>query len=589
MSALSIQVPFPVFQDRDGQPLDNGYVWLGEANLNPQTNPVVAYFDSALTIIAAQPLRTINGYISNSGTPAQVYVDGVSFSILVQDSKGSMVYNFADGTGIDANLDSCSVTYDPPFTSSVSYPVCEKLAQNVSVMDFGAVGDGVTDDTAAIQAAIDAYGDNQAIYFPAGKYKISSSIDLTGCEGIHLFGAGSRATEIVSTANNPVIKIEGSSSLVTNSTGVSSMTIRGSGQSNTSADGIYFAWTNSCYLQDLVFFSCRNAMRFGHNFQTDVSNIRVYGAGTDQSYIGVYMEETDLSFIDNAIVGYNINVQGVTQAGFRIINGQGSKFTSCEAGGGPMVYGWHIGEPTTGTVKCQWLHFVNCLGDSTVAAAWLFRQGTASELSQMQLSNCWAGNGDDGFYLDGCKFINISNAQSNGHAKSGITLNQCEQVVVNGSSFNGNNEDASATLADVMIQAGQYNTVAGCTMSSNVAGKSLIEKTATNSNNIYGNNLFQGATIIGTATQVFRNRAFKTEVAAQFNVGAAATTVTVSHSLAVTPPIGSINVQPITALGSTSKFWVNNVTATTFDLNVDVAPGGTITFGYNISLSTLQG
>jgi hypothetical protein len=28
MSALSIQVPFPVFQDRDGQPLDNGYVWI---------------------------------------------------------------------------------------------------------------------------------------------------------------------------------------------------------------------------------------------------------------------------------------------------------------------------------------------------------------------------------------------------------------------------------------------------------------------------------------------------------------------------------------------------------------------------------
>ena len=57
MSALSIQVPFPVFQDRDGQPLENGYVWIGEPNLNPQTNPVVAYYDAALTIPAAQPLR----------------------------------------------------------------------------------------------------------------------------------------------------------------------------------------------------------------------------------------------------------------------------------------------------------------------------------------------------------------------------------------------------------------------------------------------------------------------------------------------------------------------------------------------------
>jgi hypothetical protein len=173
MSALSIQVPFPVFQDRDGQPLDNGYVWIGEPNLNPQTNPVVAYFDAALTITAVQPLRTLNGYISNAGTPAQVYVDGVNFSILVQDSKGSMVYNFPDGTGISAVIDSCDVTYDPPFTGGVAYPLCEVLEQTVSVKDFGAVGNGTTDDTAAIQLALNS-GAKQ-VNFPDGTYLVSST------------------------------------------------------------------------------------------------------------------------------------------------------------------------------------------------------------------------------------------------------------------------------------------------------------------------------------------------------------------------------------------------------------------------------
>jgi hypothetical protein len=174
MSALSIQVPFPVFQGRDGQPLENGYVWIGEPNLNPQTNPVVAYFDAALTIPAAQPLRTLNGYVSRAGTPAQIYVDGVNFSILVQDSKGSMVYNFPDGSGISP--DACGVTYDPPFTGGVPYPVCEKLAQIVSVMDFGAVGDGVADDTAAIQAALNT---GSAVTAPHGSiFKITAP--LTG-------------------------------------------------------------------------------------------------------------------------------------------------------------------------------------------------------------------------------------------------------------------------------------------------------------------------------------------------------------------------------------------------------------------------
>jgi hypothetical protein len=49
----------------------------------------------------------------------------------------------------------------------VPIPVCEKLAQFVSVKDFGAVGDGVANDTAAIQAALDV---GQDVYFPGGVY-----------------------------------------------------------------------------------------------------------------------------------------------------------------------------------------------------------------------------------------------------------------------------------------------------------------------------------------------------------------------------------------------------------------------------------
>jgi hypothetical protein len=182
MSALSIQVPFPVFQGRDGQPLENGYVWVGVANLNPQTNPVVAYFDAALTIPAAQPLRTINGYISRAGTPAQIYVDAVNYSILVQDSKGSMVYNFPDGTGISPNAS--GIEYDPPFTGALTsgYTVQDKLAQYVSVKDFGAVGDGVADDTAAINAALQT---PNTVLLPQGTYKVTAQLVFgASCSGL---------------------------------------------------------------------------------------------------------------------------------------------------------------------------------------------------------------------------------------------------------------------------------------------------------------------------------------------------------------------------------------------------------------------
>jgi hypothetical protein len=98
MSVLSIQPPYPAFAGADGQPLENGYIWIGTANLSPQTNPINVYWDAALTISAAQPIRTLNGYPSRSGTPARFYV-GSDYSIQVLNSKGSVVY-----TSLNDNL-----------------------------------------------------------------------------------------------------------------------------------------------------------------------------------------------------------------------------------------------------------------------------------------------------------------------------------------------------------------------------------------------------------------------------------------------------------------------------------------------------
>jgi hypothetical protein len=58
-----------------------------------------------------------------------------------------------------------------------------RMADVVNVKDFGAVGDNVTDDTAAIQAAIDySFLIGSGIYFPKGIFKTNSGIKLkTGC------------------------------------------------------------------------------------------------------------------------------------------------------------------------------------------------------------------------------------------------------------------------------------------------------------------------------------------------------------------------------------------------------------------------
>jgi len=56
------------------------------------------------------------------------------------------------------------IGYLPAGTGAVATDVQGKLRESVSVKDFGAVGDGVADDTAAIQAAVNAH---LKVYFPA--------------------------------------------------------------------------------------------------------------------------------------------------------------------------------------------------------------------------------------------------------------------------------------------------------------------------------------------------------------------------------------------------------------------------------------
>ena len=54
------------------------------------------------------------------------------------------------------------------------------MSKTINVMEYGAVGDGVTDDHAAIQNAILAAQDGDTIFFPATDklYKISRTLKL---------------------------------------------------------------------------------------------------------------------------------------------------------------------------------------------------------------------------------------------------------------------------------------------------------------------------------------------------------------------------------------------------------------------------
>lgn len=90
--SIEVKAPYEQFFGRNGEPLEAGYIWIGESGLDPIANPVTVYWDEENTITAAQPIRTLAGYPSRDGSPAKIFIDE-AYSILVQDKHGALVYS----------------------------------------------------------------------------------------------------------------------------------------------------------------------------------------------------------------------------------------------------------------------------------------------------------------------------------------------------------------------------------------------------------------------------------------------------------------------------------------------------------------
>ena len=209
MSTVMQINPFEFFADREGDPLDAGYIWIGEANKYPKNFPVTVYYDAALTIPAANPLRTLNGYVVRNGSPTFLYING-NYSILVEDNRSRQIFYVADffmtGSSPAASATDLANASNPALgsglvgftntgTSAVASTVYRKLTEFHSLFDFMTnaerddiqSGASVLDHTDALERAIQSgYGIN----LPDGKIN-ARYVNIL--DGTRLIGKGHTA------------------------------------------------------------------------------------------------------------------------------------------------------------------------------------------------------------------------------------------------------------------------------------------------------------------------------------------------------------------------------------------------------------
>jgi hypothetical protein len=146
----------------------------------------------------------------------------------------------------------------------------------VNVKDFGAVGDGVADDTAAIQAAIDSATASSgacSVFLPAGNYRITASVILKSDLSIH--GAGWRKSVILGNISDSLIRASSTAYSLTTANRRFYINIEDLGFNNTSntnagSNGIDFRQVTHGTIQRCFISNCETGINLS-NFTTEIS------------------------------------------------------------------------------------------------------------------------------------------------------------------------------------------------------------------------------------------------------------------------------------------------------------------------------
>lgn len=561
----------------------------------------IAVTNQLVIATAGQTAFTVTNPYTVGSSMTSVFVNGARFNVgrdyletsptiitLIVPADLNDEVLISTGTSMSTvGISSDAVSYKASGVNAVTTSVQTKLRDYVSVKDFGAVGDGIVDDTAAIQSAMSAA--TGAVYAPAGQYKITANIQIM----TRLFGDGPTAT---------TFNIFGSGydgfTLANHSSSIESLGITTNGGYRTSGAGI--ALSPSKRSQKVRDFKMSN------------------------QFVGVQVGDgCVISMIES---GEIINCTPTTGVGIQILGGNDTFITH-------IVMDNAAVEPASGIqiqkTDAVWMTDNDCIhcgnglaiipdGSIGQYITWIF--GTSNAFDSSNIGSGTFINAKNGASIRGIELVNhwsATNAQygvsitadSNAsttidgvkligprilnNGKHGIYVSapttKVNNLAILDATISGNSSGASNTYDGIFVDNNQQlftirggKTGAslafpvsqrnGITIGTGCAGYEIDSIDCTGN----ATSSMSNSSLANAAGRVRNNFGFATKNEGIVPFTSGVTEILVTHALASTPTIVlanpiDVNIAPLT-------WWVGTRTTTTFKINFSGLTSGTGTF-----------
>jgi parallel beta-helix repeat protein len=404
----------------DGQPALNTNSEEPGLFFKASDGSIVKIGPAAITSNGNPPNMGGVGQLGN--TIGELWLDKSVNPPILKVYDGAQWVDAGSGSGGSGSIDSSNVNFFQTGIGSQSRTVQSKLRDVVSVKDFGAVGDGVTDDTAAIQTALNSGAG--LVEGPDGMYRITNTLTV------------STPSQRVSLTPNCTILID------TTSSGLSVFNVQ-------AANAVIFGGrltTNNRGLQYLVRLLGENTKVKGAEifFPTKSTLGPINNGNIPYNRGGVFLGGIGSAVLDCDI--YNQEGQGIVVSR-TLCTVQGNKIHD-------NILGIWCVSSSTGVPVSQCKIIGNDIYDNNVNSA----SGACGilinnfDFSCVIANNIISNNGEHGLYIR-AHFTTITNNIVHSNFRCGIKTRDQKNSIITGNVCYGNSVGGPSGCAEILYQA----------------------------------------------------------------------------------------------------------------------------------------